>query len=753
MEVPFDVQEKNYLVYYRYRKMTKEQKNFVSDLLGHLQSFFNDSSDVNIKDNYDDTLISNQLFEFPPTLDKDFLYLSCLYSLIKEYKKNNYNKKIIILANGIEKINSLVKMCSKINQFYYKKHLKDNNNIKFNPVRVIPFYSRKHLCYNYEELSKSNSFDMDTFCINLNKSSIDINRKCVYFRKINSNKQLILNDNNINNDNYLFDCKDIDDQINVLYNNVMCPFYYYLNKIINKDYDIIICERDYFFDNKKNISIRSVIGFDKEENNNKYLLVFDEYNDLDDYLIKIHSCIINEQLLNFSEYQLLKITKDIQANHNNKNDIPDDKIIQITPETEIIRYNLFYDMENYEFNGIIKSKDSLISWLQKLILIFKEKLKERKKIISPFKFELDFLEKYFLEIKTLEQIYKRLITLFNNINYFEYDKIYHLLHFIFFICSLSKYNENYFVINNFNIIEQGGKNQNAAEFLLLKPNKILEILRNEHYVLNLTGGIGEESIIKSYYNFSTMFSYEDDNNLSMYYKTNLYLANNTNTTATDTNFYGEILKMLASSIPDGIIIYFGNNRIMNEYIEKWTREREQVFTHILNNKLIFIEEQDSERLSNIIVSYKKTINNGRGGILFLTLNSNKAKYFDSLTGKYSRCIVFIGFPKMDILNNKSIYELKRNYNKISGYDNEQIDNFESFKLFASKITNKIEDRNDKTIMVILEDKRPFLLSGKYKEYLPKWIQKMIHPEDDDERNNINEKIKSIPEFLTINIDN
>ena len=55
-------------------------------------------------------------------------------------------------------------------------------------------------------------------------------------------------------------------------------------------------------------------------------------------------------------------------------------------------------------------------------------------------------------------------------------------------------------------------------------------------------------------------------------------------------------------------------------------------------------------------------------------------------------------------------------------------------------------------MVILEDKRPFLLSGKYKEYLPKWIQKMIHPEDDDERNNINEKIKSIPEFLTINID-
>jgi len=745
MEIEAKISDKNYYVYYRYRKTTKEQRNFVIDLLKHLLD--NSPLDINEKN-----LISNQLFEFPPTLDKDFLYLSTLYTLIKD-KNINYGKKIIILANGNEKINSLINMCSKINQYYHKKHIKNNNNIKFNPVRVIPFYSRKNLCFNYKELSKSNSFDMDTYCINLNQSSQDIQNKCKYYKNVQNNNQVVLYDNNKNNDNYLFECKDINDQMNSLYCSELCPFYYYLKKIINKDYDIIICERDYFFDNKKNISIRKVIDFDNKDNSNKYLLVFDEYNDIDDYLIKVHSCIINEQLLNFSEYQLLKITKEINSNSiNNRNDIPNDKIIKITPETEIIRYNLFYDMKNYEFNGMLKSKESLIGWLEKLILYFKEKLKEKlkdkKKITSPFKIELEILEKYYIEIKTLEQIYKRLITLFNSMNYYQYDKIYHLLHFIFFICSLSKYNENYFVINFFNM-EVGGKNQNAGEFLLLKPSKILENLRNSHYVLNLTGGIGEENIIKSYYNFTTMYSYEDDNNLSIHYKTNLYLANNTNTTATDTNFYGEILKMLASSMPDGIICYFGNNNIMNTYIERWTREREQVFTHILNNKLIFIEESDSERLSNIIVNYKKTINSGRGGILFLTLNNNKAKYFDSLTGKYSRCIVFIGFPKMDILNNKSIYELKRNYNKISDYDPENIDNFESFKLFASKITNKIEDINDKTIMVILEDKRPFLLSKKYKECLPKWIQKMIHPENDDERNNINEKIKYIPEFLSM----
>ena len=752
MEIPINILDKQYYVYYRYRKITNEQKNFINDILKYLLNFFNSKTNVNLVNN--DDLISNQLFEIPPTLDKDFLYLSCIFTLLKEYKKNNNNKKIIILANGIEKINSLIKIFSKINKYYYKKYLKENN--KYNAIKIVPFYSRKQLCFNYNELGKSNTFDMDSFCIKLNKSFKDNQEnqeKCIFYKNIIENKQLIFNDIVNNNDiNYSFGCKDIDEQINIFYYNKICPFYYYLNKIINKDYDIIICERDYFFDNKKNISIRKVIDFDNKENFNKFLLVIDEYNDIDDYLIKTYSCIINEKLLNFSEYQLFNITKDIKAN-SNKNDIPNDKIIQITPETEIIRYNLFYNINNYEFNGSLKSKESIKSWIENLIIIFLNYLKEPKDIISPYKFELDFLEKYYIEIKSLEQIYKRIITLFNSINFFSYEKIYHLLHFIFFICSLAKYNENYFAVNLFNITETGQKNQNAAEFLLIKPNKILENLRNDHHVLNLTGGIGKEDIVRQYYNFVRMFSYEDDNNFNMYYKTNLYLANNANTTATETNFYGEILKMVSMNVPDGIICYFGNNKILNEHVDRWIRAKEQVFTHILNTKLIFIEENDSERLSNIIVNYKKAINNGRGAILFLTLNSNKAKYLDSLVGKYSRCILFIGFPEMSKLYNDKIYELKRNYNKLSDYDKKVIDYFESFKLFASKITNKIEDRNDKTIMIILEDKKPFLFSREYKEYLPKWIQNLIHPENDDERNNINEKIKSIPEFLSINNDN
>ena len=754
MEIEVKNKEETYSIFYRYRKVTSEQRKFINDLVKSLIHFFD--STIDIIENYDDkNLISRKIFEFPPTLDKDFIYLSCIFSLLKKFN----NKKVIILVNGEEKINSMINFSSQINKYYYKKNKKDN--INYNPIKVVPFYSRKQLCYNYEALKRSNTFDMDAYCIKLNASSTEKKLNCKYYTNAKNERSLIINSeannsNNNNKENIPFECRDMDEQMNLLFNCEICPFYYYLNNITNNNYDIIICERDYFFDNKKNISIKKLLNFENKSNLNKFLLVFDEYNDLEDYLTKIYSCVIDQQLLEFSEYQLIGLIKQIKNDDNN--DLPNNKNINHTPETEILRYNLFYDMKQYEFSGSLRANVSIIDWIKRLLIFCPEKLKPQgsRKFLSPFEFQKEFFDIYFLDIKILEQLYKRLITLLNSVNYFDYQNIYHLIHFIFFICTIVKYNEISFAIS---YIPNKNRSKSAFEYLLIKPNEILNKLKRNHHVLSLTGGIGNEQIVEFYYNFSKMFSYKDDNNLSLHYKTNLYLVNNARTTSTDISFYGEILKMLASNVPDGIICYFPNNDLLNIYIEKWIKSKLNVFSHILNNKLIFIEENDSQRLSEIIANYKKTINNGRGAYLFLTLNSaNKAKFFDDLTGKYSRCILFVGFNPKEIFKpfKTQIYELKRNYNKISKFNNEEIDNFESVKLLSSKITNKIIDRNDKTILLFLEEDKidkKFFLNNKYKDYLPKWIKNLIHSEEDDERNNINEKIKQIPEFLSLNTEN
>ena len=750
MEIEIQNLKEKYNVYYRYRNITSQQTIFISDLIKSLLHFFDTT--IDIKENYDDKdLISKKIFEFPPTLDKEFLYLSCLFTLLKRYN----NKKVIILVKGSEKINSMMNFCAQINKYYYKKNRK--NNINYNPIKVMPFYSRKQLCYNYEALKKSNTIDMDTYCIKLNASFSPSQNNCIYYTNFKKGKQLLINNEK---DDIPFECREMDEQMNLFFNCETCPFYHYLNNIEKKDFDIILCERDYFFDNKKNISIKKLIDFDKNENLNKYLLVLDEFNDLEDYLTKIYSCVIDKDLLNFSGYQLFDLTRQIQG--KNINELSKYESIKNTPETEIIRYNMFYDMNNkYEFSGALRGNESIIDWIKRLLKFFEDKFDKRdKKIFSPFEFEKEFFEIYHLDMKILEQIYKRIITLLNSMEYFDYSKIYHLIHFIYFICTIVKYNENYFIINN--VSDKNRQKQKLYEYLLVKPNEIIFELKNNHHILNLTGAIGNENIVRKYYNFSQLLSYIDDNDLSNYYKTNLYLVNNTRTTTTNKLFYGEILKMLSTSVPDGIICYFPNQKYLGNYTNKWMKDF--VFTYILNNKLIFIEESDSQRLSEIIANYKKTINNGRGAFLFLTLNNvNKSKFFDDFTGKYSRCVLFIGFNpnEMIIKSNKEIYNLKQNHNKIQGIDNEGIANFECVKLLSSKITNKIMDRNDKTILVILEEDyqdsqdkkdKKFFLSSDYKDYLPRWLQKMIHVEENDERNNINEKIKLIPEFLSLNYE-
>ena len=272
--------EKNYFVYYRYRNITSQQKKFIYDLIKSLLQFFDTTIDI-IK-NYDEKdIISKKIFEFPPTLDKEFIYLSCLFTLIKQHN----NKKVIILIKGSEKINTMMKFCSQINKYYFKKAKKDN--INFNPIKVVPFYSRKQLCFNNEALKKSNTYDMESYCIKLNASTLHKENNCKFYSNILKGNQLIIN-NEKNKDNIPFECKDIDEQMNVLNNCQSCPFYYYLNTIEKNNYDIILCERDYFFDHKKNISIKNIINFEDGENTNKFLLVLDEYNDLEDYITKVY---------------------------------------------------------------------------------------------------------------------------------------------------------------------------------------------------------------------------------------------------------------------------------------------------------------------------------------------------------------------------------------------------------------------------------------------------------------------------------
>ena len=304
---------------------------------------------------------------------------------------------------------------------------------------------------------------------------------------------------------------------------------------------------------------------------------------------------------------------------------------------------------------------------------------------------------------------------------------------------MGKFTDYKYIINLSNY-RNLNSNKLYLELYLMEPSNFIQKLNTKinNNSIYLSGGIGKLEI------FCNIFKLESISLIDDYYKkkkkNNLFFTSIGTTTPTNKIFYGETLKKISQIIPDGIIVYFSSNKLLKEYVEKWNSH--DVFNFILDYKLIFIEEKDPIRLSKIIVNYKKSISLGRGGILLISIR-NKSFLIDGLLNEFSKGIVFIGFPIETNVN--KILEFKvEYYRKLVSVISDEFLKYDAFKLFTLKIINKIYNSLDKKIIVILEDK---LLSENNKEFLPNWLKEIIHPEEDDDNNNIEDRIKLIKDFL------
>jgi hypothetical protein len=137
--------------YYRLKKLTQVQKTFIEDLASQI---------IDVK---------TSILEFPPTLDKDYLLDSTVYTIA-----NKLNQKFIILVKDTDNIHQHMKNFSSIQSIARKF----NSNSK---IQVIPFYDRKSICLNEKLLENSSNLDFDTYCSSATASWVPKNTKCVYY--------------------------------------------------------------------------------------------------------------------------------------------------------------------------------------------------------------------------------------------------------------------------------------------------------------------------------------------------------------------------------------------------------------------------------------------------------------------------------------------------------------------------------------------------------------------------------------------
>jgi hypothetical protein len=145
MEHTFD----NIKISYYKKNLTTQQHEFVNDLLN--------------------SILKNRkaLLEFPPTIDKDYLLCSALYSLA-----NQKSKKFVLITGNGEKITDTLKIFTKIAKL---------SKIKQN-IKIIPFLDRRQLCKD-ENAIRDITFGNDTsFCYKITASWVPESEKCVLYK-------------------------------------------------------------------------------------------------------------------------------------------------------------------------------------------------------------------------------------------------------------------------------------------------------------------------------------------------------------------------------------------------------------------------------------------------------------------------------------------------------------------------------------------------------------------------------------------
>lgn len=391
-------------IYYRLKRMTKNQEKFCNDIIKSLNS-------------KEEKLFMHNL---SPILDKDYLTSSIIVSQAREFKEN-----IVLVLNDEKSVYKAVESMNKINNSFIK--IDNNKNNPHNKTLIIPFLERKLMCINEDLLKNSYAFDLDYYCLsNINKSNnlsddIDMsnkiqinlnqiqnqNQKCCFYdnfidgfennsKEINQNSNTYNNDNSIQNENlnsnsmknklkisisYDFDVNDNNlydsDFINFSIENKICPFYLAQNKIKNSTGTIVVTTYSEILSTSSSLN-ELVKDF-------KY--VFNETEFIKSEIEKNFTCYISDKILNNSIYEINSLKKEIKNENSNEyiekyyqnqysNKIIKSLILKINKNTNL-NVNIDRDSNTNEknvFPGNIQSETYFLRNLSKLIEILKNKV-------------------------------------------------------------------------------------------------------------------------------------------------------------------------------------------------------------------------------------------------------------------------------------------------------------------------------------------------------------------------------------------
>ncbi|KAL9613758.1 MAG: hypothetical protein Q9167_001703 [Letrouitia subvulpina] len=118
------------------------------------------------------------------------------------------------------------------------------------------------------------------------------------------------------------------------------------------------------------------------------------------------------------------------------------------------------------------------------------------------------------------------------------------------------------------------------------------------------------------------------------------------------NALGECLISLATTIPDGLIVFFPSYSYVDHLVASWQKgltKSRSIWDKLYEKKTIFRESKDSKIVDEALQQYSEAIDQGTGGLL-LSVIGGKMSEGINFSDKLGRGVVVVGLPFPNIRN-------------------------------------------------------------------------------------------------------
>lgn len=180
--------------------------------------------------------------------------------------------------------------------------------------------------------------------------------------------------------------------------------------------------------------------------------------------------------------------------------------------------------------------------------------------------------------------------------------------------------------------------------------------------------------------------------------------------------YGELLLEISDVVPDGVVAFFPEWTVLQNYIIKWNESG--LIYRLLDNKIVLIEIPEKEFL--VLDNFKKACESGRGAVL-LAVSRGKISEYLHLYGNHIKSIIILGVPQPNILSRALKARLCYLKERLGIEESEYL-NFDAIRQSIACLSHSIKANTSYSIM-ILADKR--FESQPKRSKIPEWMQNSI----------------------------